>query len=227
MPKIPWWITYLCWDKPDTLVAHKTGGTTHANPSGLTVIPRMSSRGYGRGLYIGNVANWTADVAVGDAGRCAADPDPGRRWVWFPDDTQGGYGGRWVGEARPLVSFHIGADRLYDTGTPIARACTYWNGGAYERYNSGIFTVRIYGRICDTGESNCTDLRPGGTGNFDCGQANRQGYSTTFAPGPNCGPRKWPSSELREAAARGRLSGDATLGYAEWCDFTVDGARRQ
>jgi len=187
-----------------TVVAHSTGGTTYGNRSGLTVIPRMGQIGYRKGLYIGKAENWTADIAIGDAGRCAADH----------------------GDSTNLVSFHIDADRLYDTGTPIARACTYWGVDGPEPYRTGVFTVRIYGKICDSGGNNCRDLKPGAElGVFDCGQANGQGYSTTFAPGSNCGPRKWPSGELREAAERGRLSGDAARGYAEWCDFTVDGAK--
>jgi len=195
--------------KNSTVVAHQTGGTTYGNRSGLIVIPRMIDIGYRKGLCIGKAKNWTADIAIGTEGRCAGDRS---------DSTN-------------LVSFHIDEDRLYDTGTPIARACTYWNGNEYAHHNTGIFIVRIYGKICDTSGNNCTDFKPGRPRNFDCGRANRSGYTTTFAPGPNCGPKKWPSSELRDAAARGQLSGgefgdDATLGYSEWCEFTVDASKR-
>jgi len=194
--------------KDNTVVAHKTGGTTYGNRSGLIVLPSTADTSdYRQNLYIGKAENWTADIAIGDAGRCVGDKS---------DSTN-------------LVSFHINADRLYDTGTKIARACTYWEEKKFKPHATGIFTVRIYGKLCDNSGGSCVEFRPGGadegSGNFDCSRYNDSGYTTTFAPGPNCGPQKWPSRELRDAAARGQLTRDAALGYAEWCDFTVDGSR--
>jgi len=182
----------------NTSHAHETGGTTYSNPSPLTVLS-MGDGAHTRDLYIGKAENWTADIAIGDAGRCAGDRS---------DSTN-------------LVSFHIDADRLYDAGTKIARACTYWAGDNFQFHNTGVFTVRIYGRIC-AGNGDCTNFRPSGehTGEFNCALANSPGggYSATFAPGPNCGPAKWPTKYLREIGGKP---------YSEWCDFTVDGRRSQ
>jgi len=181
----------------NTFHAHETGGTTYSNASPLTVL-KGGQGNHTRDLYIGKAENWTADIAIGEAGRCAGDRS---------DSTN-------------LVSFHIDADRLYNAGEPIARACTYWAGGKLESHATGFFTVRIYGRIC-AGNGDCTNFRPSGvehTGDFHCAQVNSPGggYSATFAPGPNCGPAKWPTKYLRDIGGKP---------YSEWCDFVVDASR--
>jgi len=173
-------------------------------------------------MHIGKAENWTASVAIGGAGRCAGD------------NVQA--------DASNLVNFHVPSHRVYNPGEPVARACKFLTlpagchannpppdldcrlqAATYQRYDTGWFTVRIYGRICDRSSNpNCTGFRPtgpvtpSGHANFDCSTANREGYLATFKPGPNCGPAKWPTRYLRD------IGGPA---YAEWCDFTVDAAR--
>jgi len=181
----------------NTYHAHEVGGTTYSNASPLKVL-KAGQGDHTRDLYIAKAENWTADIAIGDAGRCAGDRS---------DSTN-------------LVSFHIDADRLYDAGTSVARACTYWTGGSFQFHDAGFFTVRIYGRICAR-DGVCTNFRPSGvehTGEFGCWLANSPGggYSATFAPGPNCGPAKWPTKYLRDIGGKP---------YSEWCDFVVNGGR--
>jgi len=168
-------------------------------------------------MHVGKAGNWTADVAIGEAGRCAADPDPGRRYNSGSNRREG--------EARPLVSFHIASHRVYYPGDRVARACTYKGDGQgrgeFTPYDTGWFTVRLYGTICDTSTTpSCTSFRPGGPvphlGDFECSQANSGGYRATFAPGPNCGPARWPTRYLRDIGAPP---------YAEWCDFVVNAGK--
>ncbi len=101
----------------------------------------------------------------------------------------------------------------YTGNTPNQQANSY----APERTPSnGIFKLRIWGRVCHAGTSNvqrCWDLKnptppPGFT--F---LANAAGYGATFWPNSNCGPRSWPTPELKAAGAPA---------YAKWCDVTVD-----
>jgi len=200
--------------------AFTKGGTDHGNPSSLIVldpIPLGSSGEHTR-MHVGKAGNWTATVAIGEAGRCAADPDPGRHYNFGSS--------RWEGEARPLVSFHIASHRVYYPGERVARACTWYGpkvGDAkptFNAYNAGWFTVRLYGTICDTSTTpSCTSFRPSGPvtpfddGVFECSEANSGGYLATFAPGPNCGPATWPTRYLRDIGAPP---------YAEWCDFVVN-----
>jgi len=180
--------------------AFTDGGTSYNNPSPLIVLGNPASPGNYTRMHVGKAENWTADVAIGEAGRCAGDRT----------------------ESTNLVSFHIASHREYYPGQEVARACTYKNDGQgrgeFKPYDTGWFTVRLYGTICDTTDENgCTSFRPSGyvthLGDFGCLQANTTGYLATFAPRPNCGPAKWPTKYLRDIGAPP---------YAEWCDFVVD-----
>jgi len=159
-------------------------------------------------MHVGKAGNWTAAVAIGEAGRCAYDQ--GQITI------------------NNLVNFHVPSHRVYYPGDRVARACTWYGpkGGATEStfnaYKTGWFTVRLYGTICDTSTTpSCTSFSPSGPvshlGDFDCAQANRGGYRATFAPGPNCGPAKWPTQHLRDIGA---------AAYTEWCDFVVDASSK-
>ncbi len=86
--------------------------------------------------------------------------------------------------------------------------------------STGIFTVRIYGKVCLNGTvggaPRCSQFGPGGervTAGQWLSHINQNGYRATFAPGKNCGSARWPTSEMR---SRHRPP------YAEWCDFTID-----
>jgi len=182
-------------------------GTSHGDPSPLIVLQPPAAPGEHTRMHVGKVENWTAAVAIGAAGRCAYDRG----------QIQTGH----------LVNFHVPSHRVYYPGEPVATPCTWYGpkgGGATEstfnEYKSGWFTVRLYGTICDTNGDTCTSFQPGGPveflGSFECSQANSGGYWATFAPGPNCGPAKWPTRYLRDIGAPA---------YAEWCDFTVDAGK--
>jgi len=181
-----------------------TGGTDHGSPSPLIVLQPPAFLSEHTRMHIGRAENWTADVAIGEAGRCAGDRS----------------------ESGNLVSFHIASHRVYYPGERIARACTWFgrDGPGAERkeneYDSGWFTVRLYGTICDTDANECTSFRPNGPvrhlNDFECSEANSNGYLATFAPGPHCGPARWPTRYLRDIGAPP---------YAEWCDFVVNTAK--
>ncbi len=85
--------------------------------------------------------------------------------------------------------------------------------------------IRVYGKLCIRGNQlqNCTQFetgnrrRPVGIG-VTCSDVHRRGYTATFVPGPNCGPPKWPSAQLKKAYN----NGDSRFQpYSEWYDFTV------
>jgi len=105
----------------NTSPAFTGGGTDHGNPSPLIVLKDPASTGEHTRMHIGRAGNWTADVAVGGAGRCAGDRS----------------------ESTNLVSFHIASHRVYWPGEKVARACK-WFGPASpgaprseNEYNSG------------------------------------------------------------------------------------------
>ncbi len=78
---------------------------------------------------------------------------------------------------------------------------------------TGTFTVRIWGKIGLAGFSNTHSLQAGDALSHEtAANWNEYGYHATFMPGPNCGPPRWPTPELRAAGLPP---------YAEWCDFTV------
>ncbi len=86
--------------------------------------------------------------------------------------------------------------------------------------HTGIFVVRIYGKVClngtVSGVPRCSQFGPGGvrvTASHWLSHLNLNGYRATFAPAGNCGPARWPTSEMQ---SRGRPA------YAEWCDFTIE-----
>jgi len=179
------------------------GGTNHNNPSPLIVLQPPAFSSEHTRMHIGRAENWTADVAIGEAGRCAGDRS----------------------ESDNLVSFHIASHRVYYPSERIARACTYKDQGQgrgeFTSHKTGLFTVRLYGTICDTDANECTSFRPNSgpvqhLDDFECSEANRNGYLATFAPGMNCGPARWPTKYLHEIGAPP---------YAEWCDFTVDASK--
>jgi len=190
--------------------AFTDGGTSHNNPSPLIVLQPPASLGEHTRMHVGKVENWTAAVAIGEAGRCAYD--------------QGQI------TTSNLVNFHVPSHRVYWPGEEVASACTWYGpempGGTprkFNEYKTGWFTVRLYGTICDTSlQPSCTSFRPSGPvtpfddGVFECSEANSGGYLATFAPGPNCGPARWPTRYLREIGAPP---------YAEWCDFVVDAGK--
>ncbi len=79
--------------------------------------------------------------------------------------------------------------------------------------STGMFTVRIWGKVCFSLNSRCLPAREpipsGNVANF-----NISGYFATFkGGGDNCGPPIWPTPEAREAGAPP---------YAAWCDFTFN-----
>ncbi len=168
------------------------------------------------------VLDWpaTATLGVGATSRCA-------------------YGS---GDATRLVGFH-NATGTYTHNQPIATACTYWGqpkcsrtvtvrGRTYTANrgspscdsmdnvpmstriaHTGMFTVRIWGKVCYTSNLVCLPAREPiparGAGNI-----NTNGYIATFkGGGNNCGPAIWPTPEMRAAGAPP---------YAAYCDFTFD-----
>jgi len=188
--------------------AFTDGGTSYNNPSPLIVLQRPTSPGEHTRMHVGKVENWTAAVAIGNAGRCAYD--------------QGQI------TTSNLVNFHVPSHQVYNPGEEVAQACTWYGPEVqvpgtprtFNKYKKGWFTVRLYGTICDTStEPSCTSFRPSGpvphVGDFECSQANTTGYLATFAPGPNCGPAKWPTKYLRDIGAP----------PAEWCDFVVNAGK--
>ncbi len=91
-----------------------------------------------------------------------------------------------------------------------------FNSNPPERNHTGMFTVRIYGKVCTSEDSeDCYSLK-----NFQPDEAALEDskasgyYFATFTPGgPNCGPATWPTPELQAAGQPP---------YAEWCDYTFD-----
>ncbi len=149
--------------------------------------------------------NWTASVGVGSAARCAYDK--GSHRGTFNWETK-----QWEGEDRTIVGYHIEDDK-YNSGEPIARACTYYEDGQFKDVTGGWFTVRLWGKVCyPSGDSRCESLK-GGLSQEWISDANMNGYRATFKPGSNCGPAAWPTPQLEEMFP--------DKGYAEWCDFTV------
>ena len=79
--------------------------------------------------------------------------------------------------------------------------------------STGMFTVRIWGKVCYSANGVCLQAREGipSTG---AGNVNTNGYFATFkGGGKNCGPPIWPTPEQRALGAPP---------YAAWCDFTFD-----
>ncbi len=161
--------------------------------------------------------NWTATVAIGTAGRCGSDDDgTTRTWVRNPAKVTRlnpeGWEAQRSGTPRPLVRYHIADDR-HSRGDPIARACTFWSEGRWKPATGGTFTLRIWGNVCLRGGRTCRSLKDGaGQTLLTPDVVNGFGYQATFAPGPNCGPARWPSPEWEAAGGPP---------YAEWCDVEV------
>ncbi len=87
------------------------------------------------------------------AARCAYDKGShSRTFNW---ETK-----QWEGEDT-IVGYHI-ADDKYNKGEPIARACTYYEGGRLKKLTGGWFTVRLWGKVCyPTNYSICDSLKGG------------------------------------------------------------------
>ncbi len=78
---------------------------------------------------------------------------------------------------------------------------------------TGMFTVRIWGKVCYSANSSCRPAREPIPAN-GVGNINLNGYFATFkGGGDNCGPPIWPTQEMRDLGAPP---------YAAWCDFTFD-----
>ncbi len=91
-----------------------------------------------------------------------------------------------------------------DAFTPIAR-----------KPSAGMFTVRIWGNFCYGARSHifCHSLKTVPEGILASDVAKHTGYAATFAPGPNCGPARWPTPAWQAAGVPA---------HAEWCDVVVD-----
>ncbi len=82
--------------------------------------------------------------------------------------------------------------------------------------SNGIFKLRIWGKVCHAATPNttrCWNLKDPTPPPGFAFVANEAGYGATFWPNSNCGPRSWPTPELKAAGAPA---------YAKWCDVTVD-----
>ncbi len=84
--------------------------------------------------------------------------------------------------------------------------------------HNGIFTVRIWGKIClathiSNSPDRCVSLKDNDPVLLGSNFLNAVGYVATFPSRSHCGPPRWPTPELQ---AMGRPP------YAEWCDVTVD-----
>ena len=188
-------------------------GRDHTDPvRGLTgnlLAVTSGPQGLNSGIFQNldiEASNWTATVGIGAAARCAYDRGgDGRTFNWGTN--------QWDGEAKPMVGYHIANDK-YTNGEPIARACTYHEGGALKKVKDGWFTVRVYGKISLPGFSEVHSLKtPAPPQDPNTWNWNGWGYHATFKPGKNCGPARWPTPELRTAGLPP---------YAEWCEFVVD-----
>ncbi len=79
--------------------------------------------------------------------------------------------------------------------------------------STGMFTVRIWGKVCYTANSSCLPAREPIPAN-GVRNINLNGYFATFkGGGKNCGPPIWPTPEMKELGAPP---------YAAWCDFTFN-----
>ena len=95
-----------------------------------------------------------------------------------------------------------------------APSITGFNSNHPERNHTGMFTVRIYGKVCISRDFFCYSLKNFQPDETVLADLNSFGYFATFTPGgPNCGPATWPTPELQAA---GQPS------YAELCDCTFD-----
>ena len=167
----------------------------------------------------------TAILGVGSGSRCAYGSGDATRLVGFHNATGKYTHGQPIATActywgRPKCSRTVtvrgrtytanrgstpcppnpqqGADNV-PTGTRIA--------------HTGMFTVRIWGKLCVSGSGLCQPARepiPAA----DVAPINTGGYIATFkGGGNNCGPTIWPTPEMRAAGAPP---------YAAYCDFTFD-----
>ncbi len=79
--------------------------------------------------------------------------------------------------------------------------------------STGMFTVRIWGKVCYSANSSCLPAREPIPAN-GVRNINFNGYFATFkGGGKNCGPPIWPTPEMKELGAPP---------YAAWCDFTFN-----
>ncbi len=79
--------------------------------------------------------------------------------------------------------------------------------------SNGIFQVRVWGNFCFAGGRICRSLKTIDGSTLTSSLVNQLGYAATFRPGANCGPPRWPTTEMEAAGGPP---------YAEWCDVTVD-----
>ena len=140
-------------------------------------------------------------------------------WVENPDKVTllNPEGWQWVRTApkKTVVGLHlpdaVWSDGASDNGT----ACTYYAEGRRQKI-TGDLRVRVWGRLSDNRNANSINLRGG---NVDVsglypslGDYHTSGYLATFAPGPDCGPARWPTEGFQQAGFPP---------YAEWCELTI------
>ncbi len=215
----------------EVTIFHTAGGTSFNNPiTGLIAFPLGDVET--RDLVI-EARDWPATVSfgVGSGSRCAYGDGDATRLVGFHNASGRYTGGQPIAEA----CTYRGQPKCSRTVTVRGRSYTANRGHPSCGSNmqqgdnnvpmgtptasTGMFTVRIWGKVCLNGTvggvSRCSQLGPErdleSAGQW-LSHINQNGYRATFAPRRNCGPAKWPTTEMR---SRGRPS------YAEWCDFTV------
>ena len=127
-----------------------------------------------------------------------------------PQESDGLYQGASLG------SLGIGGGRNCPFVNGYRAETTYMPGQAFRVRNCGLINnfwvgVRVYGMICSNPESpaNCQHLKDA-LSNPE--QYETDGYFALLKPGPECGPAKWLTEDLRRAGAPA---------YAEWCDFGI------
>ena len=180
-------------------IFHSGGGTSYNNPLSTLVI--LGSGDVETQNLTIEALEWPATVTFGVGGQsgCA---------------RSGGYwqDGRWNPAPKiRLVGFH-NASGKYTGGRPIATACRHWAEGKWVPA-IGIFTVRIWSKVCRTSSSNvqqCWDLKKAPPNRAFFSVVRLGGYRATFGPGTNCGP------------ARTFEGLESLPPYAAWCDFTVN-----
>ncbi len=168
----------------------------------------------------------TTVLGVGGESRCAYGSGDATRLVGFHNAT-----GKYThGESIATACTYWGKPKCSRTVTVRGRTFTANRGSppcppnpqqgadnvptGRHILTTGMFTVRIWGKVCLTGRVNtCFPARePAPADGVD--SINGIGYIATFkGGGNNCGPAIWPTPEMRAAGAPP---------YAAWCDFTFD-----
>ncbi len=167
----------------------------------------------------------TATLGVGATSRCAYDSGDATRLVDFHNATGKYTHGQPIATActywgQPKCSRTVTIEpgtigqRTSYTANRGFPPCNDMNNVPAARIDhTGMFTVRIWGKLCFSGSGLCQPAREPVPA-ADMSYINTGGYFATFkGGGKNCGPPIWPTPELRATG---------TPPYAAYCDFTFD-----